>query len=255
MHVVVRHEVAVAGEAVPHALDFTPRSRKRDGRAVLSRGVVVQEFPPLPEFAHQNRFVLLGKVADGGNPEDGEFARRGLSHIQKVGSGQFPRRLPVIFLGDLRDGVGFFHIRAQFRKNFVETYADADRDADLALDRLADIVCDLDAAPQEVAATRDVQPTLVDAEGLNAVGIARVNFPHRLRNADIGGKIGGNAHEILAFLLRLKEGLARSDARGLCKHIFSKDDAVAVLKTPADGERYLFEFGTAEHLDGGVKII
>ena len=153
----------------------------------------------------QERFGRLREPADGMNAARVQFSFRRRTHIQQVFYGQPPRRSPIISGRDLRHRVRFFHVGGEFRKNFVPAHAHADGDADLLFHRRADALRDRPAAAEHPLRFRHVQPALVDAERLHAVGVPLVDFAHLLGYAKVGGKIGGELHEARTFLFCLPD--------------------------------------------------
>ena len=119
----------------------------------------------------------------------------------------------------------------------------------------ADFFGDRPAAAEHPLRFRDVQPALVDAERLHAVGVPLVDFAHLLGYAKVGGKIGGELYQVRAFLLRPPKHVARLDARFLGGLIFGEHDAVPVLLAPAHGDGFAAQFGVLEHLHRRVKIV
>ena len=120
-----------------------------------------------------------GQIPDGPHAVPGQLAGGGRADVEQVGDGQGPDHVPVIAFGDDRGGVRFFVVAAQLGEHLVEGHPDGGGELQLPPDTGADLVGDGRAGAEQAHAAADVQPALVQPEGLHPVGVAHVDLPDR----------------------------------------------------------------------------
>ncbi len=255
-HVLVVFQIAVNGQTVADRLDIFLFVHRNDGRIIFSVCKSRKITSPLAEDAHKQGFLCRGKLPDRLDPEFMKFLLGRTPHIEQFFRRQRPNGLFIIFLRDFGHGVGFFHIRAELGKNLVPAHADAHRDADLLFHPFAYRMGDLRAAAEQKQTLRNVEPTFVDTERLDTVGIILVDFTHFFGNFEILREIRLHFHKLAAaFLPRFPIDVARLYARALGDHVFGEHDAVPIFLRPHDHHGFLADFGTAQTFHRGVKII
>ena len=108
---------------------------------------------------------------------------------------------------------------------------------------------------EEVEGVGDIQPALVDAEGLHQVGVLLIDGIDLLRDLPVQAVMWRQQHQSRALLPGLPDGLRRLDAELLGRLIFRQDDTVAGGGVPADSRGNVPQVRVAPQLHGGVKTV
>ena len=209
-----------------------------------SSGVVVE----LPSLLAQQADQPL--TAEGRQIADGAYAIF-LEHLvgrtadkQEVRDRKGPDLGRYVRPGDDRGGVGFFHVAAQLGKDLVEGDAHRDGEALLPADHRPELVCNIPCVTaEEVHGAGDVQPALVDAEGLYQIGIALINGVDPSGDPAVLLMVGGKENEAGTLFPGLPDGLRRFDLEAFGRFVFCQDNAVPALRISAYGHRLVPEVG------------
>ena len=180
----------------------------------------------------------------------------GTADVQHGPHRQRPEELTPVLPGDDCGGVRFFIIAAQLGKDLVETDPHGERQPQLPLDPLPQLIRHGPGiSAQKVEGMGDVQPTLVDAEGLHQVGIGVVDGVDPPGVLVVEIVVGRQQHQIRALFLGLPDGLRRLDAELFGRFVFGQDDAVSGGGVPADGHGDRPQLRVAQQLHRGVKTV
>ena len=181
---------------------------------------------------------------------------RCLAHAKHIADRERADDLLPILAGDDRGGIGFFIVAPQLGKHLVEADPHGDGEPQLLADTVADHVRHrLWVAAKEVHAARNVQPALINAEGLNEVSVLPVNLVDAAAVFSVQIVVGRQRHQTGGFLLGLPNGLRRLDPQLLGRLILSKNDAVPRLGIAAHRHRHVLESGIVQQLHRGVKTV
>ena len=129
------------------------------------------------------------------------------------------------------------------------------RQAQLLLHRPADLLGNLLPVAKEPLAAVDVQPALVQAEGLHLVGEAVVDFLGHAGILQVPLPVGRHQLQTWALAHGLPDGLRRLDAHALCQHVFGQDDAVAALLVPGHSHGHVLVLRREQCLHRGVEVV
>ena len=113
----------------------------------------------------------------------------------------------------------------------------------------------LGVASEEVKGVGDVQPALVDAEGLHQVRILLVDGVDLFGDLPVQFVVGRQQHQLRALFFGLPDGLRRLHAEFFRRFVLGQDDAVAGGGIPADRHRHVPQVWAAPQLHGGVKAV
>ena len=211
-----------------------------NGTVLQAVGVVVELGPVL---AHQGlqRLPWEGRqLADGFHPVLSQQLLGGAAHPQQVAHRQGPHDVLPVVPADDGGGVGLFVVAAQLGEDLVEANAHRDGQPQLLPQPVAQLVGDgLAVAAEQVHAAGDVQPALVDAEGLHQVGILAVDGVDLPAVLLIQPVMGRQGDEVGRLPLGLPDGLRRFHAQALGGLVLGQHDAVAGLRVAAHRHRHV----------------
>ena len=158
----------------------------------------------------------------------------GVAHAQQVAHRQRPHDiLPVVPVDD-GGGVGLFVVAAQLGEDLVEADAHGDGQPQLLPQTLAQLVGDgFAVAAEQVHAAGDVQPALVDAEGLHQIGILLIDGVDPPGVLPVQAVVGRQGNEVGRLLPGLPDGLRRFHAQLLGGLVLGQYDAVAGFRVAA----------------------
>ena len=108
---------------------------------------------------------------------------------------------------------------------------------------------------EEMHAAGDIQPALVDAEGLHQVGVLPVDGVDPPGILAVKMVMGRQQNQGGALLLGLPDGLGGLDAVFLGVLVLGQDDAVAGGGIAADGHRQIQQLRMAQQLHRGEKAV
>ena len=181
---------------------------------------------------------------------------RRLAHPQHIADREGADDLLPILTGDDRRRIGLFVVAPQLGKHLVEADPHGDGEPQLLADTVADHVRHrLRIAAEEVHTARNIQPALVNAEGLYQVGVLPVNLVDAAAILGVQIVVGRQRHQTGGFLLGLPNGLRRLDPQLLGRLILSENDAVPRLGIAAHRHRHVLEGGIVQQLHRGVKTV
>ena len=141
-------------------------------------------------------------------------------------------------------------------KYLIKGYAHRDRQSQLAADAVAQRVRQgARVSAEQMERVGHVQPALVDAEGLDEVGILIVDRVDAAGIVLVQGVMRRQQDEGGTFFLRLPDRLGGLDAEGLSALVLGEDDAVALLGVAADRDGHVPQLRTAEQLHAGKKAV
>ena len=181
--------------------------------------------------------------------------RGGAAHEQHAFHRQGKEDVPVVVAGDHRGRVRFFVVAAQLGKDLVEGHAHRDGQAQFLPNAAAQLVSDVLARAEEVLAAGHVQPALVDAEGLDLVGILGVDGVDAA--AVLAVEVSGRADEgeVRAFFERLIDGFGRLDPVLFRLFVFGQDDAVPAGRVAAHRHGHVAQLGPVDAFDRGKVVV
>ena len=226
-----------------------------DRRGIQPVGIRPQKLAALSELGAQEIARHLCELSDGVNAELRQLFFGGVSHKQQGTDRKRPDRRAVVVRMNLRDRIGLFEIRAELGEDLVPAHADGHRDAQLALDAGADLLCNLRPASEQRRRSGDIQPGLVDAEALNLVGIIGKNLFHPAGKFVIERKIRRNNHKLRTFPPCLPQRLGSRHAVLFREIIFRQNDSVPAFFTAADRHRHLPRLRPVQHFNRRVKAV
>ena len=118
------------------------------------------------------------------------------------------------------------------------------------------MVCQgLGITAEEVEGMGDVQPALIDAEGLHQVRVLLVDGVDLFGDLPVQFVVGWQQHQLRALFLGLPDGFRRLDAEFFRRFILGQDDAVAGRGIPAHRHGHVLQVWSAPQLHGGVKAV
>ena len=251
-----RGEVLGEGGAVAHGLHHLRVVPGADRVCVQAVGVVVELGAHLAHHGLQGLFFAGGQLTDGADAELGEQLLRRAAHIQQRPHRQRPDDVPPVLPGDDGGGVGLFVVAAQLGEHLVEGDPHGESQPHLPLHPLPQPVRHGPGVPaQQVEGVGDVQPALVDAEGLHQIRVLVVDGVDLFGDLPVQIVVRRQQHQSRTLLLRLPDGLRRLDAVFLGRLVLGQDDAVAGGGVPADGHRHVPQVRPVPQLHGGVKAV
>ena len=106
-----------------------------------------------------------------------------------------------------------------------------------------------------MGAAGEVQPALIDAEGLYQVCVPGIDIVDGPGVEAVAVMVGRQEVEVRALPTSLPDGLRRLDAAGLGRLILGKNDAVSGVGIAADGHRQLPELRPAQKLHRGEEAV
>ena len=104
-------------------------------------------------------------------------------------------------------------------------------------------------------ASGNVQPALIDTEGLHQIRILAVNFIDDPGEFPVQSVVGRQQDQLRALLPCLPDGLRRLYPKGLGGLVFGKNDTLPALRVAAHRHRQGAEFRFGEQLHRGVKAV
>ena len=247
--------VKSVGNGTTFPADLVRWEQIRQGLAPLCDSVATR-------LAHLAQQLLRQRLGTGGQLADGLDAVLGQRPLGgAAGEEHRPHRqrphdvLPALRRDD-GGGVRFFQVAAQLGEHFIEGHAHAEGKARLRLHRFADAVGQgFGVAAEEVQAAGDVQPALVNAEGLYQVSKALVDLVDFFGIGLIQVVVGRQQHQHGAFLLGLPHRFRRLHAalfRGL---VFGQNNAVPRLRVAAHRHGDFPQRGLVQQLHRGEEAV
>lgn len=180
----------------------------------------------------------------------------GAAHEQQVPHRQGPHDVPPVLPRNNGGGVGLFVVAAQLGEHLVEGHAHGDGEPHLLPQAGADVIRQLSGVvAEQVQAAGDVQPALIDAEGLHQVGILPVDGVDTAGVLGVQSVVGRQQDQVRTLLLGLPHRLRRLDAPALGGLVLGQDDAVAGGGIAADGHRHLPQCRLVQQLHRGEKAV
>ena len=176
----IRH-IAGGGGGVAHAFDRLVI--QEEGCVVRAARKAAEREPCLAQHAAQHLRVRRGQLSYGVDADGVELARRRPPYEQERPDGQRVQHLGSVLLADQADGVRFFQVAAQLGQYTAVAHAYAYRQAGFLPHGMAQMIGDALALLQRHIGRGQIQPGLVDAEGLHPVGVTPKNRAHRLAHA------------------------------------------------------------------------
>lgn len=110
-------------------------------------------------------------------------------------------------------------------------------------------------AAEEVQGAGDVQPALVDTEGLHQVGVFLIDPVDPVGEVPVLAVVGGEEDQVGALPPGLPDGLGGLDLEGLGGLVLGQDDAVAALRIAAHRHRQMAQLWVVQQLHRGVKAV
>ena len=249
-------KVLPEGAAVAHALHRLPLVLRADGGGVQTVGEIPQLAAQLSQQMLRQSGIHRGQLPDSEHAVLLQSPLGGGACVEQTAGRQGPDDLPPALRGDEGGGVGLLVVAAQLGEHLVEADPHRQRQPQLLPDSGADAVSDGGAVPAEqVHAPGDVQPALVDAEGLHQVGVLSIDLVDEPGELLVALAVGRQENQIRALLPRLPDGLRRLHAAALGRLVFSQDDALAAGGVAADRHRPLPQLRVGEKLHRGVKAV
>ena len=158
--------------------------------------------------------------------------------------------------GDDGGGIGLAVVTAQLGKDLVEADAHGEGEPQLPPHPRPDRVGDSSGVPaEEVHAAGDIQPALVDTEGLHQVGVLPVDVVHQPGELSIELMVGREEHQVRTLLPCLPNGFRSFDAKALGGFVFRQNDALPACRVAADGHRPFPQVRPGEELHRGVEAV
>ena len=177
-------------------------------------------------------------------------------HIQQVGDRQWPDDVLKILRGNQGGGVGLLIVAAQLGENLIEGHAHGDGQAQLSAHLAPDAVGQGYTVPAEqMESACHVQPALINAKGLHQISKPFIQGVDSLGHSPIFVMVGGQQHQVRAFLPGLPDGFRRLDPKSLGPLVFCQDNAVAALGIAAHRHRLILEFWVFEQFHRSVKAV
>ena len=241
--------------AVADGFRRLPGACGRHRGVVQAVGVGPQGLAGFAQHPAHGGQLHAGDVPNGVDAELLQGLFRVGPHKQQSLGGQLPDDGLHLLPAKDGDGVGLFVIAAQLGEHLVVRHPDGHGEAQLLLHRLADLLGNLLPVAEEPLAAVDVQPALVQAEGLHLVGEAVVDFLGHAGILQVPLPVGRHQLQIWALALGLPDGLRCLDAHALCQHVFGQDDAVAALLVPGHSHGHVLVLRRKQCLHRGVEVV
>ncbi len=249
-------EVFPEGGAVAHGLHRLPVVPGADRLMLQSVGVLMELEAQLAHEGLQHLRLAGCQLADGPDAEliQGLLGRP--AHEQQGLHRQGPDQVPPAVRGDDGGGVGLFVVAAQLGEDLVEADPHGEGQAELPADPVPDAVGDgLRVAAEEMGGAGDVQPALIDTEGLHQIGVLLIDGVDLFGILPVEVVVGRQEHQIRVLLLGLPDGLRRPDAEAFCRFVLGQNDAVAGGGVAAHRRGHVPQVRMAQQLHGGVKAV
>lgn len=218
-------------------------------------GVLPHHRALLAEEGDEERLFTGGDVADREDAGLTQLLAGRLADAEELARRQRPQKLAEVFPRDLGGGVGLLVLAAHLGKGLVEGNAGRKRHSQLFPDCAADGVSDLPSAAEQLLAGRDVEPRLIDAERLDHVGKALIDFVDQTAVIAVFFHVRTHEHQLGTFFLRLPDGLRRYHSVLLGQLIFGQNDAVTAVGIAADGHGLVLEVRTLKQLYRSVEAV
>ena len=200
--------------------------------------------------------LIGGQIPDGFHAVLGQQFPGRAPYEQQVSHRQGPDDLLPVFPGNDSGGIRLFIVAAQLGKYLVKAHPYGQGKAQFLPNPVAQGVRQSrGVAAEEVQGAGDIQPALVDAEGLHQVGVLLVDGVDLLGDLPVQGVMGRQQHQARALPPGLPDGLRRLDAVFLGGFIFCQDDAVAGGGVSTDRRGHAPQVRAAPQLHGGVKAV
>ena len=249
-------EVPGEGLAVAHALYRLLLKAGAHRFPVLAPCVGEELQAVLPQEALQHLRLAGGQLSHSLHAVLAELPLGGPSGEEQAPHRQRPDDLPPVLPGDDGGGVRLSVVTAQLGKDLVEADAHGEGQSQLLPDGPADVIRDgLGIPAEEVSAASEVQPALVDAEGLHKVGVAGIDAVDGPGVEAVLVMVGRQEVEVRTFAPGLPDGLCRLNAAGLGRLVLRENDAVPGVGVAADGHRHRPELRTAQKLHRGEEAV
>ncbi len=159
-----------------------------------------------------------------------EPAHGGRAHVDHLGCEHGPRDVAEVVARYGDDAVARVGVAPELGEDLVPRDADGNGEPELGLHALRYLPRhEHGVAPEQRQGSRDVDPRLVEAEGLDEVCVAVVDHARQTRVALVGGVVGRHDDEVRALLLGLPDSLGRLHAAGLRLPGLREDDSVPAL--------------------------
>ena len=223
---------------------------------VQAAGVVVELGPHFAQGLKEPLPVKGGQLADGADAQLPEGLGRRPAHIEQVAHGQGPDDFPEVVPVDHRGGVRLFIVAAQLGEHLVEGHPHRDGQAEAAAHLLPQPVGQgPGVAPEQVEGAGDIQPALVNAEGLHQIGVLLIEAVDLPGEVPVPPVVGGEEDQAGTFALGLPDGLGGLDPEGLGRLVFGQDNAMAAVGVAAHRHRPVAQLGPVQQLHRGVKAV
>ena len=108
---------------------------------------------------------------------------------------------------------------------------------------------------EEMEGAGDVQPALVDAEGLHQVGVLLVDLVDPAGEVPVLAVVGREKNQLGALFSGLPDGLGSLDSEGFGRLVLGQDDAVAALRVSAHRHRQVAQLRVVQQLHRGVEAV
>ena len=231
-------------------------ARRADGAAVQPVGVLMELKPQLA----QQRFQHLGgagrQLTDGLHTVLVQHPSGCPAHEQQIPHRQGPDDILPVFPADDGSGIGLFIVTAQLGEHLVEGHAHRDGQPQLLPQPPTQSIGNgLGVAAEEVHTAGDIQPALVDAEGLHQIGVLLIDGVDPPGVLPVQAVVGRQQHQTGTLLFGLPDGLRRLDAQPLGRLVLGQNDAVAGGGVAADSGGDVPQIGMAQQLHRGKKAV
>ena len=196
----------------------------------------------------------MRQLPDGMDVRPVQLALGGRPHVQKLAHRRRPYEVAVVRPVYDGDGIGLLVVAAELREHFVPAHPDGHRAPQLVLHAAADLAGNLVGVPAVPPhRSGDVEPALVQAEGLYQVGVLVVYLARHLRVPAIQSIARRQHHHVRAFPARLPKRFGRLDAVGLRLSALREHDAVAQLLLTRHHHGPAAQLGPLGLLHAGVE--
>ena len=249
-------EVFGEGGAVSHGFHRLLLARRADGAAVQPVGVLMELKPQLAQQRLQHLGGAGRQLTDGLHTVLVQHPSGGPAHEQQVPHRQGPDDILPVFPADDGGGIGLFIVTAQLGEHLVEGHAHRDGQPQLLPQPPTQSIGNgLGVAAEEVHTAGDVQPALVDAEGLYQIGILLIDGVDPPGVLPVQAVVGRQQYQTGTLLFGLPDGLRRLDAQPLGRLVLGQNDAVAGGGVAADSGGDVPQIGVAQQLHRGKKAV
>ena len=216
----------------------------------------LQHLSHLAQRAPQQLAVGAGQLSDGADSQVLELAGRSRAHIKQFAHGGGPDHLTGVVGRDDGEAVGLVVVAAELGEDLVPADADRDGDAQLADHALRYLARHEQClASLQVDRAGEVEPGLVEAEGLHEVGVLVVDLARQTRVTHIEAIAWRHHDGVGTGAAGLPQGGARLDATAFGWVAGREHDAMAALLVAAHDDGKPTQLGALGHLDRCVEAV